>query len=198
MPILTPLRVLLLWLFCALVAGRLATLADWPVLAHVLLVLLLAVAVISIYRRAAGLRRQIDALDLRWLVAPHLLRFAGIMFVQLGYRGVWPEPLAFPAGAGGAVTAAFAVALLFLRLDSGPGRRLLTIWNVVGLVDILLTLVNLVRWLPDGSAGLEVLTTLPLSLWPTFLAPLLLATHLILFMRLGGGRKGPPEILPSP
>lgn len=196
MPILTPLRVLLLWLFCALVAGRLATLRDWPPLAHVLLVLLLAVAVLSLYRRAAGLRRQIDALDLRWLVAPHLLRFAGILFVQLGYRGVWPEPLAFPAAAGGAVTAAFAVALLCLRLDSGPGRRLLTIWNVIGLVDILLTLVNLLRWLPDGSSSLQVLTTLPFSLWPTFLAPLLLGTHLILFMRLS--RKDPPEILPAP
>jgi hypothetical protein len=76
---------------------------------------------------------------------------------------------------------AFPIALA--PLEAGPRRRAIVIWNVVGFIGLLLTLVNATRLNLVDPSQLRALTHLPLSLVPTFLMPLLLAIHVIIFDR---------------
>ena len=57
------------------------------------------------------------------------------------------------------------------------------IWNVDGLIDILLVVFTITRLNLTLPWLLRPLTQLPLSLYPTFLLPLLLASHVILLQR---------------
>ena len=57
-------------------------------------------------------------------------------------------------------------------------------WNVIGLIDLVFVLFTAARLNLADPSQLRALTYLPLSLLPTFLVPLLLATHIILFLRL--------------
>ncbi|MBI3885606.1 MAG: hypothetical protein HY302_07745 [Opitutae bacterium] len=63
-------------------------------------------------------------------------------------------------------------------------RRAITIWNVIGFVDILLVVGTAARLGLADPAQMRALTYLPLSLLPTFLVPLIIATHVILYARL--------------
>ena len=66
----------------------------------------------------------------------------------------------------------------------GTRLRLITIWNVVGLVDILMVVVTAARLGLSEPASMRALTVLPLSLLPTFLVPLIIATHILIFARI--------------
>ncbi len=75
--------------------------------------------------------------------------------------------------------------LLFARPFRTPGqRRALFAWNVFGLADMLLVVAGAVRlFVTDPAAG-AVMQRLPMSLLPTFVVPLVLASHVLLFVWL--------------
>ena len=65
-----------------------------------------------------------------------------------------------------------------------------TVVVVLGLADILLVLATGVRLGLRDPAAVDGFVRMPLVLLPTFLVPLVLATHVLLFGRLrGGGRR---------
>lgn len=135
--------------------------------------------------------------DLRWLIAAHLTRFVGIYFLVLGNRGELPQGFAKPAGIGDVTIAAGAVALLFAGRDSalrrpGPAaagrrsyhKRFLSAWNVLGLIDIIFVAFSALRFGLKDWSSMAPLRELPLSLLPTFIVPLIIASHVLIFVRL--------------
>jgi hypothetical protein len=168
-------------------SGRLAVLeppAPQMILLGLTAILLLNEAMLP------GLRRWIASLDLRSVIAVHLSRFVGVYFLVLHERGQLPSDFAVKGGWGDIVVASGALALLAV-----PGliarRRLVLSWNVVGFLDILFVVTTAARLAEADPASMRALLRLPLSLLPTFFVPLVIATHVWIFMRLWRERSRP-------
>jgi len=131
-----------------------------------------------------GLRIWIDHLDLRSLVLLHGTRFVGIYFLLLYRRGELPNAFAVPGGWGDIIVATLALLVSLLPIGENTRRRAITIWNVVGMIDIMTVVITAGRLSLENSQQMRALTYLPLSLLPTFLVPLIIASHLIIFLRL--------------
>jgi len=71
-----------------------------------------------------------------------------------------------------------------IPLEPARLRTYLTRWNLIGLIDIILVVISAVRINSADPGQLRALTHLPLSLLPTFLVPLIIATHIMIFARL--------------
>lgn len=180
-----PLLALILggWFAAALAVGAAGALEQSPVpppaIAGVLTVSTLAILALSERLRRAVLDRGPVP-----LVALHLVRFVGIWFLVLYGRGELPRDFAQQAGWGDIVVAVGAVLVLAFVLPARTRgqRRALLAWNVVGLADILFVIGSAMR-LPAAMRG-EILPFfhLPLSLLPTFFVPLIIVSHLLLFL----------------
>ncbi|HJX25450.1 MAG TPA: hypothetical protein VJ252_04795 [Chthoniobacterales bacterium] len=121
--------------------------------------------------------------DLRWLVLLHTTRFVGFYFLILCRRGELPCAFATPAGIGDiAIAAATVIILLVPKLRAS--RRLLLIWNSAGLLDIVFVVFTALRAGLRDWPSMAPLRELPLGLLPTFLVPLIIASHVLIFVRL--------------
>jgi hypothetical protein len=132
-------------------------------------------------------RRWLATLDLRWLVAVHLTRFVGLYFLLLYYRdGALPRAFAVPGGWGDIIVATLALGLLLAggRLDGRP--RLVGVWNAFGLLDILFVVATASRLALADPDSMNALLRLPLSLLVTFLVPIIIADHVVVFWRVIG------------
>jgi len=128
------------------------------------------------------IRGCLTNIDLRWLIAVHLTRFVGIYFLVLGNRGDLPEGFAKPAGIGDiaiAIAAGFLVLVPQLR-----GRKILLIWNTLGLLDIVFVAFSALRFGLKDWQSMAPLRALPLSLLPTFIVPLVIVSHVLIFVRV--------------
>lgn len=180
----------LAWLALALAAGASGRVAQLrppaPQLVLAALTLLVLAAALLLY----GFRSWLEQLPLRAYVALHLTRFVGVYFLVLGARGELPRAFAIPAGWGDIVVAALAL-LLLMRPGLFARRPLLLGWNLLGLADILFVVVTASRLARAEPASMAALLHLPLSLLPTFLVPLIIAGHVLLFWRLTVVRGAP-------
>ena len=177
----------LLWLLTAVYLGASGRVATWrpPIPQIVLggLTALVLVAVVALPR----FRRWVRALDLRWLVALHLTRFVGIYFLVLYYRdGALPYAFAVPGGWGDILVATLALGLLAVSGSLETRRRLVGVWNTLGLIDILFVVATASRLALADPDSMNALLHLPLSLLVTFLVPLIIAGHVVVFWRILG------------
>ncbi len=171
------------WLFAAMGAGHFLLLQRLPVMATPAIVLSLVTALIFVHRRSAAFRTWVAAIPLRTLVLLHLTRLVGFAFIYFADRGELPRAFALQAGWGDIVVAALALPIAFWGIQ--PQRiRLVYIWNVIGFLDILLVVVSAARLGFSDPGSVQLFTRLPLSLLPTFLVPLIIASHLLIFQRL--------------
>jgi len=180
-------RVLAAWLVFAVVFAiadlpmRLLQPPLPPILVAALTLVILTVAATSVW-----FREWLTTLDVRVLVAVHLTRFvAGLWFLVLYQRGGLPYAFAVPGGVGDMVVAVLAVPVMLLT-DAGAARRrgLLVAWNILGLIDILMVVATAGRLGLAAPDSLAALLQLPLVLLPTFLVPIIIATHVIMLVRL--------------
>jgi hypothetical protein len=178
------------WLFVAVLIGYSGLLRNtrlpMPALAMAItLTLLLAIALRRDYRE------RVISMGVRALIALHLTRFVGIYFLWLYNQGLLPRNFAVPAGWGDIVVALLAVVVLVaFRPQTPSGRTAILIWNVIGLTDILMVLARgaeMARTDPLFQAGF---TALPLSLLPTFIVPLIIVTHIVIFLWWARTRGG--------
>ena len=115
------------------------------------------------------------------LIAPHAFRHIGLtFFVPSVTAGALPQGFAFAAAYGDFISALLAVASL-IALRSGWRFAIPLIWifNIFGVVDLM--------------NALRQADAVPLlgAMWfvPTFVVPLLLVTHALIFLRLAAHKK---------
>jgi hypothetical protein len=175
--------ILWMWFGLALAAGKLHWLQAISTLAVQGIVLGLTTILLVLYFVVPPVRKRVDQLELRTLVLLHLTRFVGIYFLVLHARGELPRELAIPAGIGDIIVATMVLPVVFAPLEPAHRLRAITVWNVVGFVDLLLVIGTITRINLTDPARLRPFTELPLSLLPTFLVPILLASHIVIFVR---------------
>lgn len=127
--------------------------------------------------------------DERVLVAFHLTRFVGAYFLVLYAQGRLPYTFAVVGGWGDILVAGLALPLLLARAD-GWRRSVYTVWNLVGLADILFVVGTAVRSTLLDPSSMQVLLLPPMNLLLTFVVPIILVTHLVLGYRLRRGLVG--------
>src|SRR5262245_21349171 len=103
-------------------------------------------------------------------------------------RGALPYAFAVPGGWADILVAALALVLLAEARPLNARRGLVGAWNALGLIDILFVVATATRLAVADPDSLRPLLHLPLSLLVTFLVPLIIASHVVLFWRLG--RRG--------
>lgn len=181
------------WFLLAVYVGEMDLLAQLPVIAPPLIIAGLTTLVAGSYFLVPGFRRAIDLRGDRALVAVHLMRFVGIYFLMLSAKGELDPRFAVPAGWGDLAAALGAVALL-----SVPAPRwAYGLWNTFGLADILFVVAKAASLRLEQPDSLDALMRLPLSVLPTMVVPLIIATHIILFARLLRRSHGNDDPLPS-
>jgi hypothetical protein len=173
-----------LWLLAALFVGNSLVLQRLPLPAVQGLLFALTVGVLLLYVRNRRWHDWFNRLDLRSLVLLHVTRFIGIYFLVLYQRGELPYAFAVPGGWGDIITATLALLICLAPLRPALRRRAITMWNALGFVDIMLVVITAARLGLQDPTQMRALTYLPLSLLPTFLVPLIIATHVIIFLRL--------------
>ena len=179
---------LFIWFALAVAVGVAGWFQDisWPVLPGTIGTLS-ALTLIACWR-VRPISDWAARVDLRWLVLLHVTRFVGIYFLILSQRGTIPARWALPAGIGDIVIAACALLLIALRVPRVP----LAIWNAAGLIDILFVIGSGLRLGLQDWNSTAFLRHLPLVMLPLFLVPLIVATHMWIFVRLP--RRPPLEL----
>lgn len=177
------------WLCLAAGAG----LAGWlegasPLMVAAIVWVLTGAALLACWK-VLTLQKWAMKVDLRWLVLLHLTRFVGFYFFILSSRGELPFAFAAPAGAGDIIVALLAGLLLILS-DARNWSTLL-FWNTVGLTDILFVVLMALRLGLEDRQSMHALREFPLCLLPTFLVPLIIVSHVLIYFRAARLRRKP-------
>lgn len=186
----TAVIILVVWFLLALAAGHFGLLSVLPFPFPQIVLLSLFLLQIGLYWKSASVKAWVDNIDFTPLILFHLTRFVGFLFLYLYSVGRLPSEFAVPAGWGDIFVAATAIlVVIVIRFRHVP--KLILLWNVVGLIDILLVLLTGARLGAADPRLMAEFTKLPLSLLPTFVVPLVLSTHVFIFKKLydGGGRR---------
>ncbi len=173
-----------LWLGAALIVGQRLMLQRLHPLAIPAILAALSAMLVWLYFRIAAVRAWVDSLELRTLVLLHVTRFVGIYFLVLYQRGFLPYDFAVPGGIGDIVVATLALVVALVPFTDASRLRYIRLWNIIGFVDIALVVMTAFRLNLANPLQMRALTVLPLSLLPTFLVPLIIATHIVIFVRL--------------
>ena len=174
----------LVWLLIAIALAASGALQRIKPPAPQLIIIGLVLVLLAAYALSARFRQWLRELDFRALIALHLTRFVGFYFLYLYSKGQLPRAFAIPAGWGDIVIATFAFALLLAWPQVGSKRGVLLLWNALGLLDILFVVADAAKQTLTDPVSMAALLRLPLSLLITFLVPLIIASHLLIFSRL--------------
>lgn len=174
----------IVWLVVAIALGASGALQRLRPPGPQVVLLALTGALLIAWRLNKTFRAWLDALDLRAIVALHLSRFVGAYFLFLFGKGELPFGFAVPGGWGDIIVATSAGLLLLSWSFVARDRRWLAIWNLAGFIDIIFVVATAAKHALADPASMAALLRLPLSLLPTFLVPLIIASHVLIFIRL--------------
>lgn len=131
----------------------------------------------------SAFRAFVLSADLRLVTAIQAWRWAGLGFLSLYAYGVLPALFAFPAGVGDmaiGVTAPWILGLI--RHPSFAASRRYVIWNVMGIIDLVVavTMGTICSGFLHGLTGnvtTSPMSQLPLVLIPAYFVPLFIMLH---------------------
>lgn len=178
--------VLTLWLLTAIAASYCGLLQAFPPPFPQLLLVALVLLLVIASQFFSPLKNWLRAVDTEVLMLPHLTRFVGFYFLLLYNEGRLPYAFAVPGGIGDILVASAATVIL-LRWRRGSRMNPATImaWNIMGFVDILFVVSTAARSAIADPQSMRELTILPLSLLVLFIVPLIIVTHVLIFVRRG-------------
>lgn len=170
------------WAFVAVIVGFSGILRNtalpMPALCAVMTLGLLGFLAMSRPRRDGAL-----AVGIRALIAVHLLRFIGLYFLWLSSQGLIAADFGLLAGWGPLIVAVGAVVLLVaFRPEDAIGRQAILLWNIIGSLDVLLVFAVMSRMARPDPLLQGGFTSLPLSLLPTLILPLVIVSHMLIFI----------------
>jgi hypothetical protein len=175
-----------LWSIVAAVAATILPAPRAPAPLRVFIIVGPVVTFALALRRSATLRQILLGLNLRWLLAAHVIRLAvGAAFIAFGRQGLVPWGFAVHAGLGDMIAGAGALllAIAYPKLANPTGRSLLLFWNVVGILDF----INVQRVIIFEFAGRQdefvAMQQLPMAFVPYWGVPLLWSIHIYLLWR---------------
>lgn len=137
---------------------------------------------VAIYRSSAPFRRALDQVDLRIVIALHLIRAPiGALFLWEHARGRLDETFAYRAGIGDIAIGVLAIAAMALYRR----RALVRAWSFAGIADLLLAVATaqflvLVRHDP---LLIDAFSRLPYPLLPALIVPVMILAHLLVLAR---------------
>lgn len=188
--------VLLVWLAAALAAGASGIFSSLVPPFPQAVLLSLVIVLMLVFAFAPGFRAWCLTVDVKALVLFHLTRFIGVYFLILYAQGRLPYDFAVPGGWGDIVAASYAVVLvIFVRPGGKAGWTLYLLWNALGFVDILLVVMTAARLAYAEPASMGELLGLPLNLLLTFVVPIIIFTHIVIFIRLFRSAKRGYELI---
>ena len=134
---------------------------------------------------SAAFHAYVLAIDLSLATAVQGWRAGGLGFLALYAHGVLPGVFAWPAGLGDiaiGVTAPW-VALALVRRPAFATRRVFVVWNLLGILDLVVAVsVGALSSVLASGVAEEVTTgpmaQLPLVLIPAYLVPMFIMLHL--------------------
>jgi hypothetical protein len=136
------------------------------------------------YSGSSAFRTFVLSFDLRLASAIQAWRFGGLGFLELYAHGILPGLFAFPAGLGDMAIAINApwIVLGLLRHPSFATSRRCVMWNILGIVDLVVavSMGTLCSGFFHGITGRVTtgpMAQLPLVLIPAYLVPLFLMLH---------------------
>lgn len=184
------LAAIIVWYALAIFAGGSGfTLRMVPPLPQIVL-FGLVVLLLLLYWLSQSFRKWVLSVNIKLLVALHLTRLVGFYFLFLYSRGQLPYDFAVLGGWGDIIVATAALLVILLATLVGKsGWIICLVWNLIGLVDILFVIATAARLTIADPQSMSELLKLPLSLLPTFLVPILIFTHIIIFIRLYRARR---------
>jgi len=179
-----------IWLLLALAAGASGVTARLvPPLPQAVLLGLVVIQFL-LFAFYTGFRSWCMSIDLRALVLFHVTRFVGIYFLILYSEGRLPYAFAVPGGWGDIAVAVYAVLIaVYVKPEGKAGWSLYLFWNVLGFADILFVVITATRLALSDPGSMAELLRLPLSLLVTFIVPVIIFTHIVIFARLFGSSK---------
>lgn len=127
-----------------------------------------------------GFRSYALSLSPRALTLVHSWRILGLVLVLLALGGTLPKAFGFSAGLGDMLIGATAP-LVALKLATPNHRGSFIAWQLLGMTDLVMA-VSLGVTSPlfsSQAASISPMTSLPLSLVPTFFVPLLFMIHVV-------------------
>lgn len=150
----------------------------------------LVVLLLLLYWLSQSFRKWILSVNIKLLVVVHLTRFIGFYFLYLYSQDLLPYDFAVLGGWGDIIVASCALLVVLLAPLAGKsGWLIYFVWNLIGLIDILFVVATAARLAAVDPQSMSELLKLPLSLLPTFLVPIIIFTHIIIFIRLRVSRK---------
>jgi hypothetical protein len=117
------------------------------------------------------------------LIAIHVWRIVGVVFLWGVSQGILPPAFGIPAGVGDILIGVTAIPFAyFLRKGFSWSKYALTVWSVLGIAD----LVNAVSLglITSSEFGISTMATFPWVLVPAVGVPLALMLHGITLYRL--------------
>jgi hypothetical protein len=147
----------------------------------------LTLIVLVLVWKVSLLREWTANTSLRCLILFHITRFVGIYFLLLYQRHRLPYDFAVPGGIGDTFIATTALILSASR-QLYDSRSLVLVWNIFGLIDIVFIVMTALRLGLRDWESMAALRELPLSLLPTFLVPLIIVSHILIFIRIARAR----------
>ena len=173
-----------LWFVAACFAGLSGRVAAMTPPLPQVMIGMLTLALILTGALHAGFRQWLQQVNLRGFVAFHLTRYVGIAFLLMYQSGQLSAEFAITAGWGDIIAATGALAIVILMRDPMTKPGVLLLWNTFGLADILLVVITATRIAMATPSEIQPLLVFPMSLVPTFVVPLVIASHVLVLMRL--------------
>jgi len=175
----------IIWFTIALIAGATGIISLLTPPAPQVILFGLVIVLLLLFWKSPCFRTWNLKTKIKLLLGVHLTRFVGFYFLYLYSVNRLPYDFAVLGGWGDIIIAAGALfIILFVPINGRAGWLNCFVWNTIGLLDILFVVSTATRLAMADPGSMSELLKLPLSLLPTFLVPIIIFTHVVIFVRL--------------